>query len=160
MGRFKTYFESFYDEFPGLYDYVCVDFFKEYNNELKASDILDNDELFATYPFLADVGVELVRPSHPVLNGEMLRIQTLGAGEGTIFVSKPHWEDALQLQDYDNPDPELEKSREFFQYGILHELAHAVQDREDRLDNYQDDPHELEEEAEQFAKKWFKSRYK
>lgn len=131
-----------------IFDYVDEAFIREEQNTtegLTIEDVLDGDtRIFRKYPYLKKVYVELVRDNHRAINGEAARAITLGDGDGTIYLNEKYWDDALNGKDVEG--------REQLRDALVHELAHFVQDKEGRLDNYKIDPSMHEQEADEFTR--------
>lgn len=128
----------------GIKEWIDVAAFRDNDNALYASDILDIPDLFSDYPYLSEIEIELAKDSHPMLNGEPARCQTLGGGEAFIYLNIKYCADGLNKTDADQ--------RKHVEQMILHELCHVTQDYEDRMDTYNTTgTQSLEDEANNFA---------
>jgi hypothetical protein len=148
--NFQDHFEA-----PSLHSYVCTAMlndrdFKDENGLISIEDVLDAEAIYRAYPWiLRNVTVALVSMNHRSLNGEGIRIVTLGGGEGTIFIAKEYYDDAL-----DGKDPE---AREGLAKAIVHELGHAVDDHNGDLEyDTSDEIRRAEDFANSFMKRWCK----
>lgn len=134
---------------PRIYDYVDEKYLQS-EKDLKLQDVLEhNADVFKQYPYLKDLDVKYVSSNNPALRGEPAKMITLGNGEGTMFLSKQHWDDAFNGNDLE--------ARKHLESAMLHEAAHAVQDREGTLEGYGHDEKVTdfsEKFASDFAKKW------
>lgn len=140
-------------EKSSIFDYITTKYFDDEGHDpnypIMVDDIINNDKLLKKYPYLSSVAIKLVNDSNPAIKGEPARAITLGDGEGTIFLNRKYWDDAL-----DGRSPE---DRVLLEQAILHEIAHVVQDKEGRLDGYGTDPKvtdKAEQDAKKFAEKW------
>lgn len=144
---FKTYFEK-----PQLFGWVNMATFKDpdfaEDGCIRVEDFLDAPDLYDRYPWMRqNVNVCLTNINNPALNGEGIRIYTLGRGEGTIFIARQMWDDALEGKESSH--------RDFLAKAIVHELGHALDDH----DNGNEDKSvtEQEEFANEFMHKWYGS---
>lgn len=121
--------------------------FKDSNGNIPIGAILDSEHLYQRYPWILDnVTVKLV---HSIPDGSELKIVTLGGGEGVIHISEPYWGDALKNLKDDN-------HRNFLAKALVHEIGHAVDDKEGNFET--DTPDEInraEKFANDFMNKWY-----
>jgi hypothetical protein len=131
---FEGYYQSATDQAPSLHQYISLDLIRnpeewvDENKDWNISDVLWAPRIYDRYPWIErNVTINFARSSHRNLNGEIIRIVTLGGGEGTIYVNIDAWDDAVDGQ---NPN---EKTKHLV-YAIVHELGHAVDDHEGNLE--------------------------
>ena len=152
-------FETFYknsDMTPGLHDYINMaaiknpqDFVDE-NGDWNIEDVLWAPRLYRAYPWLArNVTVNFARSNHRNLRGEVMRIITLGGGEGTIYINLDAYDDMINAKD--------KAEQQQLVYGIIHEIGHAVDDHDGNLEySTEEEKQRAERFATDFANKWSK----
>lgn len=157
---FITFFtEGTTGDTPELFSYVNVALFNEpdfknADGQISIEDILDAPAIYRAYPWIPRrVFVEVVRSNHRVLQGEGLRIQTLGGGEGTIFIASDYYDDILNY-----PGDQPSEGRDFLAKALVHELGHAVDDHDDNSEQFPG-PEEIQRQekfANDFMNKWYR----
>jgi hypothetical protein len=156
MISFEAYMFGTNDDAPQLFDYINMDAINNPDGMADAEgfwnieDVLDAAKLYRQYPWLTrNVTVKFTHSNNRALNGEILRIITLGGGEGTIFVNIDAWDDHIN-----SVDP---KVRGQLVHGLLHEIGHAVDDHDGNLEYSTDEEKQRAERfATDFANKWSK----
>lgn len=148
---------NFSDHFnkPELHTYVSVDMlnsqdFKDSDGLISIEDVLDAEPIYNAYRWIpSHVRVALVSMNNRFLNGEGIRIVTLGGGEGTIYIAREYYDDALNGVDVE--------AREYLAKAIVHELGHAVDDHNGDLEyNTREEIARAEKFASDFTDRWYK----
>jgi hypothetical protein len=146
-------FKEYYDK-PQLFDWVHMDTFKDPDLSedgcIRIEDFLDAESIYRQYPWMRhNIEVCLTSINNSALNGEGIRIVTLGGGEGTIFIARQMWDDALEGNATDH--------REFLAKAVVHELGHAVDDHNGDLEySTREEINRAEEFANEFMNKWYR----
>jgi hypothetical protein len=134
--------ESYSENDVGIVPYISRGFFKDFNGgHITAGMILHNDTLYENFPYLENIEIIL---SDSLLSDVFCRyIGTGDVSDGQVIINAKVFRDILK--DSGDKDPDELNQLEFL---IVHELCHAMQEYENRLDGSQ----ENEDEANLFAR--------